>query len=174
MKLYREDQRYHDIGIMTLITVLAALLIVTVIAQSGDLGRIILGVVLLGGIFYLVSQLRLKIRISPKKMSVRVDPLPFSGVKVNRNDVKSIKFIQSDPAELTSGWAVRYGGKLRIFDFGDREGMVIRRNDGRDIVVLSKKLFDQRKEIKQQLESSGWNLNKEKTPGTDPANGSLQ
>ena len=158
MKLYREDQKYHDILALGMIGVLSGLLMVTVISQSVALWKALVGALAIVAIFLVVLSLRLKIRISAKKLSVRIAPLPWMAVKVQKNEVTGVEFISSVDAEIANGWAVHYGGHLRLFNFGDKKGMVIRRTDGRDVVILSSKLYDEQENILNELKSHGWNL----------------
>ena len=158
MKLYREDQKYHDILALGMIAILSGLLMVTVITQSVGLWKAVIGGLAVAAIFFVVRSLRLKIRISPKKMSVRIAPLPWMTVKMPKDEVTGVEFISSVDAEIANGWAVHYGGHLRMFNFGDRKGMIIRRADGRDVVVLSRKLYEEKEEILNELKLHGWNL----------------
>lgn len=158
MKLYREDQKYHDLIVIGTIIILAILLAMTLITGSATPWKIALGVATMALIVYVVSCLRLKIRISPKKLTVRIAPIPFTRVKVAKDEVTNIEFISSDTPDLANSLAIRYGNRVRVFNFGDRQGMVIRYADGRYVVVLSKKLFENRDEVIDQLKDNGWEL----------------
>ncbi len=158
MKLYREDQKYHDTVAIIMVAALSLLLVATLL--SGPLGfwRIALALAAVTGIAFLILNLRLKIRISPKKMSIRVAPFPWTRVRVPREEVNGVEFIASRDGEIENGWAVHFGGKLRIFNFGDRKGMLIHRKDGRAVVIFSRKLYENQGSVVDQLRSNGWNL----------------
>lgn len=156
MKLYREDQKYHDGIAIAMIVALSLLFISTLLTQAHGLWKIALGVVTVGAIVLLVTRLRLKIRIGKKKMSIRISPIPWSRVRLSKDEVTGIEFVKSAKAEIANGWAVHYGGKLRFFNFGDNKGMLIHRNDGGGIVVLSSKLYENRDKVVEELKSNGW------------------
>ena len=158
MKLYREDQKYHDLVVIGLTVVLSILLVMTLVTQSPALWKMILGLATVAALTFLVFRLRLKIRISPKKMSIRISPIPWTRVRFTRDEVTGIEFISSEDVKAADAWKVHYGSAVRIFNFGDREGMVVHRADGQDVVILSSRLFDKRREVLDQLELNGWNF----------------
>lgn len=156
MKLYREDQKYHDAIAIGMIGMLSVLLLVTVFSQSASIWKIALGLVIIGGAFWVVKNLRLKIRISKKKISVRINPLPWTRISVPKQDITGVEFIAATGAEIANGWAVHYGAKLQLFNFGDNKGMVIHTNKGEGIVILSAKLFENQSQIVEELKAHGY------------------
>jgi hypothetical protein len=91
-------------------------------------------------------------------MSVRIAPIPWSRIKVNKDEVTGVEFISSSKPDIANSLTLHYGGKLRIFNFGDNKGMIIHKADGRDVVVLSSQLYDDRGNVMEQLESNGWDI----------------
>jgi hypothetical protein len=158
MKLYREDQRYHDMTTIVLIAMVTILLAATVISRGLGLWKVLIGLVFIAAIVLVVLNLRMKIRISRKKMSIRIAPIPWSRIQLDKDEVTGVEFIASNTPDLANSLTLHYGGKLRIFNFGDNKGMIIHRADGRDVVVLSRQLYDDRGSVMEQLKLNGWEL----------------
>ncbi|MFK7978961.1 MAG: hypothetical protein AB8G86_03175, partial [Saprospiraceae bacterium] len=151
-KLYKEDQKYHDVFSIGLLGVIGALVAYKVMtAFIMELGvpattLSVLGLSIIGAIFF-YKTLKLKIRISPKKMTFKINPLPWGQLKVNKTEIESLEFFQVTEAELCTGWAMNFGHRSRIFNFGDKAGIIIKKKNGQQVVVFSKKLYEQRAAI---------------------------
>jgi len=158
MKLFKEDQRYHDITTLVLVGAIMLLLIATVFSHAQPFWKIGIAIVAIGAIVFLVLRLRMKIRIGQKKMSIRIAPIPWSQIKLRKDEVSGVEFVSSDQPDFANSLTVRYGDKLRMFNFGDTKGMVIYRTDGKNIVVLSSQLFENREKVIEQLKSHGWDF----------------
>ena len=158
MKIYREDQKYHDAVALSTLCLLSALLIITIFTQAPSPWQVLIGIAVLSVAIYLVLNIRLRIRISPKKMTFKVLPFPWTRCSIPRDEVQGVEFVASENNDVADGWTLHYGAKLRVFGFGDRKGMLVHRNDGRDIFILSRKLFEQQHNVLDQLRSSGWSL----------------
>ena len=84
--------------------------------------------------------------------------MPWLGIQVPKNEVESVEFISSADAEFANGWAVVYGGNLRLFNFGDRKGILVHKKDGRSVVILSSKLFENQDRVREDLLAHGWEV----------------
>ena len=163
-KLYKEDQKYHDvlsIGLLVgLLGLMAYEIIVSYFILESGIPLITLGTLtlLVVGAFVFYRALKLKIRISPKKMTFKINPLPWVQLKVRKEDIKSLTFFQVTEAELCTGWAMSFGHRSRIFNFGDKSGIIIKKTNGKEIVVFSKKLYEQRAAIETSLKENNWNV----------------
>ena len=158
MKIYREDQKYHDQVAIATLGLLCALLIVTMATRAQEAWDVVIGIAVLSVAIFLVINLRLRIRIGKKKITFRVMPIPWTRYSIPRDEVESVEFIESEHTDVADGWTMHYGAKLRVIGFGDRKGMLIHKNNGRDVFILSRRLFDQKDDIVDQLKSNGWNL----------------
>lgn len=163
-KLYKEDQKYHDVFSIGLLGVIGALMAYKVMATYFimELGvpattLSILGLSIIGAILF-YKTLKLKIRISPKKMTFKINPLPWAHLKVNKTEIESLAFFQVTEAELCTGWAMNFGHRSRIFNFGDKAGIIIKQSNGQQIVVFSKKLYEQRAMIEAALKQHNWRV----------------
>lgn len=163
-KLYKEDQRYHDLFTISLLLVLGLFMIYNVIVRYFILemgipsSAIAVLVVSAIGVILFYKNLKYKIRISSKKLTVKIDPLPWMRIKVNKKEVEGIEFFKVSQVELCSGWAMNFGQRCRVFNFGDRKGIIVRKTNGRQVVVFSKKLYEQRTEITALLEKHNWKV----------------
>lgn len=164
-KLYKEDQKYHDLISIGLLGLVGGMMVYKIITNYfilelgvpvASIGVIALSM-LLAVLFY--QTLKLKIRISPKKMTFKINPLPWAQIKINKDEIEGVQFFQVSEAELCTGWAMNFGHRSRIFNFGDKSGIIIRKTNGKQIVVFSKKLYAQRIEIENALKQHGWNIN---------------
>ncbi len=163
-KLYKEDQKYHDVFSIGLLGVIGALMGYKIITAYFilELGvpattLSLLGLSIIGAILF-YKTLKLKIRISPKKMTFKIDPLPWAQLKVTKAEIESIEFFKVTEAELCTGWAMNFGHRSRIFNFGDKSGIIIRKSNGKQIVVFSKKLYEQRAAIEASLKEHDWHI----------------
>lgn len=163
-KLYKEDQKYHDlfsIGLLGAIGVVIIYKLLTTYSMTQiDFPMqtlMLLGFSMIGAaLFY--RTLKLKIRISPKKLTVKINPLPWAQLKVNKAEIERLEFFQVTEAELCTGWAMNFGHRCRIFNFGDKAGIIIKKTNGQQAVVFSKKLYKQRDAIKTSLKHHNWNV----------------
>jgi len=158
MKLYREDQKWHDRMVILLGSVMIAMLATALATRSAGFWNVMIGMLIISGLVLLVLTLRLKIRISPGKMTIRISPIPWTRIKFSKDEVIGIEFLSAKETKSADAWSVHFGRDLRIFKFGDSEGMIIHKADGQDVVVLSKQLFKRREDVINQLKTNGWNL----------------
>lgn len=163
-KLYKEEQRYHDYFSIGLLATIGSLMIYKIvesyfILQTGIpfAGLTILGVSLFLA-FYLYKNLKLKIKISPKNLIVKIAPLFWTHLKINKKEIEQIQFFEVTEAQLSSGWAMNFGHRSSIFNFGDKQGLIITKTNGEQVVVFSKKLYAQRVEVQTLLADHNWKV----------------
>ena len=163
-KLYVEEQKYHDmvtIGILFIICLLllyAAYLNVTYAkgAQMYIAGIII--IVLLAGIFLAVNKLKLKIQLGKKSAKIKISPLPWTSIKVDKADIEKIEFFKLNELEISSGLLVNFGSSIKIYNFGDKSGVAIKMSDGSYILIFSDKLYNNKEKLKSKLKDHSWNM----------------
>jgi hypothetical protein len=163
-KIYKENQRYHDLFSILLFSIVLGLLAYKIFMQFFvlELGMPVMAIsflvlaILSAVAFY--KSLKLKIRISSKKLSIKIDPIPWTGLKINKEEVDSLYFFKVSEVELCAGWALDFGHRTRIFNFGDKEGVILKKKNGKQVIIFSKKLYRERAEIKSLMTQKKWSL----------------
>lgn len=166
MKIHKEEQYYHDwyvIGIMMLISfIIAQGLVQKYLTESGAILTLGLSLTIIALLFaagwFIVRRLPMSIKIGQKNLSVSVPFLFWLQVKLKKEDVNEIEFVKLSNKSISSGWHVHYREGTRIFDMGDHCGMVVTMKDGKQYVVCSRNLYDNRKELQKQFREFGWKV----------------
>ncbi len=169
-KIYREEQRYHDLPSLSLIALFLTFIAYQLLSkflyevqqeQLLTLSLLLIGLTLSIALLWTI---RLKIRISSKKLRINLSPISWTGLQLKKEEIDAVEFFQVSEGDLCSGWALHFGSDTRIFNFGDHSGIIIHRSSGQKIILFSDKLYHQRHELQDSFQQYGWNTLVQRTP----------
>ncbi len=163
-KLYVEEQKYHDLVTISILFLIGLLIFYAAylnVSNAKGFQMYISGaliIAILAGIFWTVKKLTLKIQLGKKSAKIKISPLPWTSVKVEKSDIEKIEFFKLDELEISSGLLVNFGSSIKIYNFGDKSGVVIKMSDGSFILIFSDKLYNNKEEVKNKLKDHSWNM----------------
>jgi len=138
--IYKEKQRYADKSMLLL------LIIGTLSAVYGLVGTLTTGMetgkaliysliaLLLGGLFFFLRRLRLKVVVNDKKIKYKLAPFHSSSREIRWQDVASCKIVKTPLLAPNHGTKHRFGGEKRV-TFHGRNGLSIRTKDGQKFFI---------------------------------------
>ena len=158
-KLFKEEQKYHDYGVIALISFLSLALLWRIAAGMFETVQmqwsIIVPLVLVFGLVWLVIlKMRMKIKISQKYLTLSLNPFMYPKVKLPWEEVKAISFFKLSEVALLSGQNVHFSSSEAHFGMGDKAGMQICTTDGREYTVFSSTLYRNRAQLMQRLQTA--------------------
>ncbi|MFK7969458.1 MAG: hypothetical protein AB8F95_03775 [Bacteroidia bacterium] len=158
-KVICEDkQRYHQpfaFALVLLFTGLATYRLIEIAGNPGSSLSEILGVTmfliaLFAGSWYLYG-VKMRVRLSKKKIHIQVQGLPIGSRKIPLKKVKSVRFFQPSQASLLSGWMVHLPSEYKSYDFGDSSAVHIEMKGGDSFVIFSNKLYSEKEQLKSLI-----------------------
>lgn len=163
-KVFKEEQRFHDrIAIIAIVAIM--LLILYAILSPFIRGQIqfpylniAIFLAIVTGAVLLILRIRMHFSISKKKIQIKVSPFRARNLVITREEVEEIRFFKINEAVISSGLTVHFGDKTKNFYMGDRAGIIIRLNNGKNRVVFSDSLYLDRERITSALKSNGWKV----------------
>lgn len=161
-KIFKEEQRFHEPLSKVLLVILALAAVYNLIEQYLNKGwnestnYTVMGLLALAAIYFGVRYMRMRIKIGRNKFRIQVRPLPWSYREIHREEVECIQFFRMSEAALSGGWAVSFNPDTKIFNFGDRSGMVLLLKNGEEIRVFSRNLYRQSDALAEQMKELGW------------------
>lgn len=163
-KLYVEEQKYHDLVTMSILIIIGLLLLYAAYLNfnyAKGFQMYISGVLIIAiiaGIYWTVKKLTLKIQLGKKSAKIKISPLPWTSIKVDKSDIEKIEFFKLNELDISSGALVNFGASIKIYNFGDKSGVVIKMSDGSFILIFSDKLYNNKEELKSKLKDHSWNM----------------
>ncbi len=163
-KLFKEEQKYHDFGVIALVTLLSVALVWRIGASlantaAPDWGVAVPLLLIFALVWMILLKLRLKIKISESHIRLSLNPFVYPKMKLPWSEVKAVAFFRLSEVALLSGHAVHFNAMEAHFGLGDKSGMVICTHDGKEYMIFSSSLYRNREEIKQQLVEAHPGLN---------------
>ncbi|WP_235297993.1 hypothetical protein [Portibacter marinus] len=153
------DNGYHDVYSISIIVgflVLSLLKLGAMIRSGTTLTlegmALLLTIVFLAGIVYFISQIKLKVKIGKKKVSINIIPFGFSKIKFRKERIRKVDFFKFDEVTKSSGALIHFGNRERIFNFGGNSGMTITLDSGRKFTFISKDIHYKKEEILELIQ----------------------
>lgn len=166
-KVFKEEQRFHDWVAISALVAIMLLIIYAIISPffKGQIPfpyfNILLFLVIAAGAVLLIRRIRMHFSISKKKIQIKVSPFKARNLVITRNEVEEIRFFKINEAVISSGLTVHFGDKTKNYYMGDRAGIIIRMNNGKNRVVFSDSLYLDRERITEALKANGWKVSDE-------------
>ncbi|MGB3548340.1 MAG: hypothetical protein WBA17_15310 [Saprospiraceae bacterium] len=153
--IHREEQRPRSWGIILLLGLFSALSLYRLTniglarTWSGwDLTLTLALTATLGIAWYLFSRSRLRIKLNTKSLKIRARHLLQEKYKLRLDEIEDLEFVDVPFRNRWNGELANPAtSRLRKLDFGDRRGVFIRMNDGREFLIFSDELYEQRGEM---------------------------
>lgn len=156
--IYKEKQRPQRWGIITLLGLLSGLTLYRLgsLLQSGhwQFGDLLISVLLIGGLaacWYLFYRAQLTIKVTDRSLKIKANRLLQERYKLRFADVVDYEFVDIPILQRWNGGLISFNHNLRNFDFGDRHGLFLRMKDGRQFLIFSDELYEQRSQIEGLL-----------------------
>jgi hypothetical protein len=154
--IYKEKQSFNDASITVLlgIGILGALyaMFAAFIKSTPDyyyIGGCFLIAVTLGGIFYILRRLRMKVSISNKRIKYKLSPLHVKSRKIDWEDVASCEVVKTPKVAQWNGSNISFGGE-HFFSLCGRNGLSLTTKNGRRYLIGC----DNVDELMESLDSS--------------------
>ncbi len=156
--IHKEKQRPQRWGIITLLALLSGLTLnrVTTLLLSGEwvYTDLFISAALLLGLslcWYLFYKAQLSIKVTDRCLKISANRLLKEQYKLRFADVADYEFVDMPILNRWNGSLVNFDSQLRNFDFGDRHGLFLRMKDGRQFLIFSDGLYEQRNELQRLL-----------------------
>lgn len=156
--IHKEKQRPQRWGIISLLGLLSGLTLyrLSSLLLSGNwlLSDLAVSALLIAGLavcWYLFYRAQLTIKVTDRCLKIKANRLLKERYKLRFADVVDYEFLDIPILQRWNGGLISFNDNLRNFDFGDRHGLFLRMKDGRQFLIFSDELYEQRSQIEGLL-----------------------
>lgn len=158
--IYKEKQRYADKTILSLLLVGAATAVyglVHTLFTDMEVVKALIYILIassLGGIFWFLRRLQLKVVVNDKKIKYQLAPFHDTPRKIRWKNVKSCKIVKTPLLAPNHGTKHRFGGEKRLTFYG-RNGLSILTKDGQKFFIGVKDVDSLKSALVEQVPMVG-------------------